>query len=42
MRPAQLTPFAFPLWSEWIRGGLSTEDWETRVKRLAAELETRA
>jgi ATP-dependent Lhr-like helicase len=41
-RPAQLTPFAFPLWSEWIRGGLSSEDWETRVKRLAAELERRA
>lgn len=41
-RPSQLTPFAFPLWSEWIRGGLSTEDWETRVKRLATELETRA
>jgi len=41
-RPAQLTPFAFPLWSEWIRGGLSTEDWETRVQRLAADLDRRA
>lgn len=42
MRPAQLTPLAFPLWSEWIRGGLSTEDWETRVQRLAADLDRRA
>ncbi len=41
-RPSSLTPFAFPLWSEWIRGGLSSEDWETRVKRLAAELEQKA
>ena len=42
MRPGQLSPLAFPLWSEWIRGGLSSEDWEARVKRLAAELERRA
>lgn len=41
-RPAQLSPFGFPLWSEWIRGGLSSEDWETRVKRLAAQLEAGA
>ena len=40
--PMQLTPLAFPLWSEWIRGGLSSEDWQTRVQRLAAELERRA
>jgi ATP-dependent helicase Lhr and Lhr-like helicase len=39
MRPAALTPFAFPLWSEWVRGGLSSEDWETRVQRLAEQLE---
>ena len=38
-RPARLTPFAFPLWSEWVRGSLSSEDWETRVKRLAKQLE---
>ena len=38
-RPARLTPFAFPLWSEWVRGSLSSEDWETRVKRLAEQLE---
>ncbi len=37
-RPARLTPFAFPLWSEWVRGGLSSEDWETRVRRLAEQL----
>ncbi|WP_440222992.1 ligase-associated DNA damage response DEXH box helicase [Dokdonella sp. MW10] len=41
-QPARFTPFAFPLWAEWIRGGLSSEDWETRVRRLAAELEARA
>ncbi len=41
-RPAQLTPLGFPLWSEWIRGGLSSEDWQQRVKRLAAQLEQRA
>jgi ATP-dependent helicase Lhr and Lhr-like helicase len=41
-RPARLTPFAFPLWSEWVRGGLSSEDWEARVKRLAAQLENQA
>lgn len=38
-RPERLTPFAFPLWSEWVRGGLSSEDWEARVKRLAEQLE---
>ena len=38
-RPDRLTPFAFPLWSEWVRGGLSSEDWEARVKRLAEQLE---
>jgi ATP-dependent helicase Lhr and Lhr-like helicase len=41
-RPAALTPFAFPLWSEWVRGGLSSEDWETRVQRLAEQLEKQA
>jgi ATP-dependent Lhr-like helicase len=41
-RPAALTPFAFPLWSEWARGGLSSEDWESRVHRLAEQLEKQA
>jgi ATP-dependent helicase Lhr and Lhr-like helicase len=41
-RPARLTPFAFPLWSEWVRGSLSSEDWETRVKRLSEQLENQA
>ncbi|MEO6689224.1 MAG: DNA ligase-associated DEXH box helicase, partial [Dokdonella sp.] len=40
--PARFTPFAFPLWSEWIRGGMSSEDWQTRVQRLAADLERRS
>jgi ATP-dependent Lhr-like helicase len=38
-QPRNFTPFAFPLWSEWTRGALSSEDWESRVKRLAAELD---
>lgn len=42
MRPARLSPLGFPLWSEWIRGGMSSEDWETRVKRIAADLDGRA
>jgi ATP-dependent helicase Lhr and Lhr-like helicase len=41
-RPAALTPFGFPLWSEWVRGGLSSEDWEARVQRLAEQLEKQA
>jgi ATP-dependent helicase Lhr and Lhr-like helicase len=41
-RPAALTPFSFPLWSEWVRGGLSSEDWGTRVQRLAEQLEKQA
>jgi ATP-dependent Lhr-like helicase len=34
-----LTPLAFPLWAESMRGQLSTEDWKTRVQRAAARLE---
>jgi ATP-dependent helicase Lhr and Lhr-like helicase len=41
-RPERLTPFGFPLWSEWVRGGLSSEDWEARVRRLAEQLEKQA
>lgn len=39
--PPSLTPFAFPLWAEFARGRLSTEDWKTRVERAAAKLELR-
>ncbi|MGB4860030.1 MAG: DNA ligase-associated DEXH box helicase, partial [Dokdonella sp.] len=37
--PKRLTPLAFPLWAESIRGGLSSEDWKARVQRIAKELE---
>ncbi len=37
--PKRLTPFAFPLWAESIRGGLSSEDWQTRVRRIAEQLD---
>ena len=39
--PASLTPLAFPLWTEGFRGRLSTEDWQARVRRVAAQLEKR-
>lgn len=37
----RLTPFAFPLWAERIRGHLSNEDWQLRVRRMAERLEAR-
>ena len=37
--PRSLTPLAFPLWAESMRGQLSTEDWKSRVQRVAARLE---
>ena len=40
-RPRGLTPLAFPLWAESMRGQLSTEDWRTRVRRAALQLEGR-
>lgn len=40
-QPAQLTPFAFPLWAENIRGQLSHEDWHAKVAAMAARLESR-
>ncbi|MGV6875275.1 ligase-associated DNA damage response DEXH box helicase [Pseudochelatococcus sp. B33] len=40
-RPKTLTPLSFPLWTEAIRGQLSTEDWTTRVRRAAERLERR-
>jgi ATP-dependent Lhr-like helicase len=39
--PASLTPLAFPLWAESFRGQLSTEDWQTRIARVASALERR-
>jgi ATP-dependent Lhr-like helicase len=36
-----LSPLSFPLWSESLRGQLSTETWQTRVRRAAAQLEKR-
>lgn len=40
--PATLTPLAFPLWAERIRGQLSHEDWTSRVRAMAAQMEARA
>lgn len=40
-RPPGLTPLSFPLWAEGQRGQLSTEDWRTRVRRAAEQLERR-
>jgi ATP-dependent Lhr-like helicase len=40
--PARLSPFAFPLWAERIRGHLSNEDWLARVRRMAEQLEASA
>lgn len=37
--PRRLTPLAFPLWAERLRGQLSSEDWKSRVARAARKLE---
>lgn len=42
IRPARLTPFAFPLWAERMRGKLSFDDWTTRTRQLAERLELAA
>lgn len=39
--PETLTPLSFPLWAEGLRGQVSTEDWKTRVRRAADQLEQR-
>src|SRR5690606_41565398 len=39
--PRALTPLSFPLWTESLRGQLSTETWQARVRRAAAQLEQR-
>ncbi len=36
-----LGPLSFPLWAERLRGQVSNEDWKTRVRRAAEQLETR-
>lgn len=40
--PQRLTPMAFPLWAERIRGGVHADDWKSRVERMAARLEKAA
>ncbi len=40
-QPAALTPLSFPLWAENLRGHVSSETWQTRVHRAAAQLEQR-
>lgn len=37
-RPAQLTPFAFPVFAESFRERYSNEDWETRLEKLKQKL----
>ncbi len=37
--PRQPTPFSFPLWAERLRGRLSHEDWQTRVRAAADAME---
>lgn len=39
--PPALTPLSFPLWTESLRGQLSSETWQARVKRAAEQLEKR-
>ncbi len=33
-RPERLTPLAFPLWADRLRGQLSSEDFQARVERM--------
>ena len=40
-RPRTLTPLSFPLWAETMRGQSSSEDWKTRVRRAAEQMEKR-
>ncbi len=40
--PERLTPLAFPLWAERLRNRLSSERWQDRVARMAAQLEKAA
>lgn len=38
----RLTPLAFPLWVERLRGGVHADDWKSRVERMVAQLEKAA
>ncbi|SEV95345.1 ligase-associated DNA damage response DEXH box helicase [Luteibacter sp. 329MFSha] len=38
----RLSPLAFPLWVERLRGGIAADDWKTRVERMLASLEAGA
>ncbi len=35
----RLTPFAFPIWAEFIQSRLTTKDWLTRITDMARDLE---
>lgn len=35
----RLSPFAFPLWVERLRGQLSSEDWNTRTQRMLDQIQ---
>ena len=37
--PKRLSPLAFPLWVERLRGGIAADDWKSRVERMLATLE---
>lgn len=39
--PPALTPLSFALWTESLRGQLSTETWQARVRRAAEQLQAR-
>ncbi|MEO7051551.1 MAG: ligase-associated DNA damage response DEXH box helicase [Rhodanobacter sp.] len=38
----RLTPLAFPLWVERLRGGVHADDWKARIERMLATLEKAA
>jgi ATP-dependent Lhr-like helicase len=38
----RLSPLAFPLWVERLRGGIAGDDWKSRVERMLATLEAGA
>ena len=43
IEPPRFTPLAFPLWASRLQTQMvSTESWQTRIERAAAELERQA
>ncbi|MEO7071673.1 MAG: DNA ligase-associated DEXH box helicase, partial [Rhodanobacter sp.] len=38
----RLSPLAFPLWVERVRGGVQADDWKSRVQRMLVTLEKAA